>query len=330
MDVALTWKKRSQGDLPTWSRKPSKAGSRITLPKLKLGGDGPGLMFFLVALVVVAVAGARFLGFSPDFSGGSGLPVAGERIETPAAPWIVSDEDGSLGLQGTRSQGAGDLQGTGQTDAPLTLPVAGDDARGPRVIVYHAHGSENYRPHAPHARGGRPGDIVQVGAVLADGLRAEGFVVEHLTEAFDHPQWSEAFARAGEALARLLDEHRDVAAVIDVHRDATADDVAPTLLRARVGDAEAAKVLFVIGEADNPYAERNAAFAEALKRRVDGQLPGLSRGVRLHTNNYNGHLHPRSVQLFIGDYEKTTLEQAKETARLLAPVIAAVLRENPR
>ena len=72
MDVALIWKKRAQGDLPTWSKKPSRTGRRFKLPKLNVAGDGPGLMFFLVALVVVAVAGARFLGFSPDFSGGIG------------------------------------------------------------------------------------------------------------------------------------------------------------------------------------------------------------------------------------------------------------------
>ena len=208
--------------------------------------------------------------------------------------------------------------------------VAADDPKGPRIIVYHAHSSENYRPHPPHARGGRSGDIVQVGAVLAEGLRAEGFVVEHLTETFDHPQWSEAFAKAGEALARMLDEHRDVAAVIDVHRDATADDVAPTMLRARVGDAEAAKVLFVIGEADNPYAERMRPFAEALKRRVDGQLPvcpGACGSIRTTTTVI---FIPAASSCSLATTKRRRWSRRRKQPACWRPSSPPSCRENPR
>src|SRR5690606_35905356 len=102
----------------------------------------------------------------------------------------------------------------------------------------------------------------------------------------------------------------------------------PALLTANVAGTDAARILLVVGEADNPYVERNAAFAETLKNRLDAGLPGLSRGVRLHPNNYNGHLHPRSIQMFVGDYGKTTLEQAKAAVRLVAPVLGALLKEQ--
>lgn len=311
--MALIWK-RGTSDLPSWSKGPARARTRFRLPKLKAGDDGPGLLFFLVALVVVAVAGARFFGFAPELSVETGLPVSGEagsvRVESPRE---AAEERGGAATRGPAAD---------------VLPAGSSGTSPGRVIIYHAHTSENYRPNPPHARGGRPGDVVKVGEELAEGLRREGFAVEHLTQVFDHPQWGEAFARAGDAVARLLDTYKDVVAVIDIHRDATPADAARAALTARVAGEEAARVLFVVGEADNPYASRNAAFAEALKKRVDAQLPGLSRGVRLHTSNYNGHLHPRSVQLFVGDYEKTTLEQARATARLLAPLLAAELREG--
>lgn len=307
MAVALIWKRRTSG-LPSWSKGQDRVGSRrLKLPQIQAGGDGPGILFFLVALVVVAVAGARFLGFAPELD-----LETGQRVSGPAVVAEQGEEPSS------RSQ-PGDL------GVPVTSP-SGSPAM--RVIVYHAHGSENYRPNPPHTRGGRPGDVVKVGAELAEALRREGFAVEHVTRVFDHPQWSEAFQRAGDELARLLDAHQDVAALIDVHRDATSAEVAATALRTRVAGTEAARILLVVGEADNPYADRNTAFAEALKNKLDARLPGLSRGVRLHTNNYNGHLHPRSLQVFIGDYEKTTLEQAVAAARLLAPVLAEVLKET--
>ena len=43
--------------------------------------DGPGLIYILVALVVVAVAGARFLGFSP--SRGHGPPPRRQEESLP-------------------------------------------------------------------------------------------------------------------------------------------------------------------------------------------------------------------------------------------------------
>lgn len=313
--MALIWKKGTS-DLPSWSKRPARARSRIRLPKWKAGEDGPGLLFFLVALVVVAVAGARFLGFAPELSVETGAPLVEESRSVPVeAPGVgAGDGDGAgLGLEAS-GPGAG------------PLPAASSGASPGRVIIYHAHTSENYRPNPPHARGGRAGDVVKVGAELAEGLRREGLTVEHLTQVFDHPQWGEAFARAGDAVARLLDTYNDVVAVIDIHRDATPADVARAAVAVRVAGEDAARVLFVVGEADNPYASRNAAFAESLKNRVDAHVPGMSRGVRLHTSNYNGHLHPRSVQMFIGDYEKTTLDQARAAARLLAPVLAAELR----
>lgn len=314
--MALIWKKGTS-DLPSWSKKPARARARIRLPQWKAGdNDGPGLLFFLVALVVVAVAGARFLGFAPELSVETDAPVVEEqRSVAVEAPGAGAGDGAGMGL---------DREVSGPAAGPL--PAASPGASPGRVIIYHAHTSENYRPNPPHARGGRAGDVVKVGAELAEGLRREGLAVEHLTQVFDHPQWGEAFARAGDAVARLLDTYNDVVAVIDVHRDATPADAARAAAAVRVAGEEAARVLFVVGEADNPYAPRNAAFAEALKNRVDAQLPGMSRGVRLHTSNYNGHLHPRSVQLFIGDYEKTTLEQARAAARLLAPLVAAELR----
>ena len=40
----------------------------------------------------------------------------------------------------------------------------------------------------------------------------------------------------------------------------------------------------------------------------------------------NGHLHPNAVEVYIGDYYDSTLEEAKAAARLLAKVIAAGLQ----
>lgn len=299
MEVAL-WRRKPTAQLPSWSKKEKAPASRprLQLPQVKASADGPGLLFILVALVVVAVAGARFFGFRPD------LPDGGQ----------VAREQQVRGLEQ-------------QEEFPVPAAAPGPSSPG-RVLIYHAHGSENYHPKPPHSRGGRPGDVVQVGAALAAALREEGFQVEHLTEVFDHPEWGQSFARSGEAVARALERYDDVVAVIDIHRDAIPGDGPASVTTATIGNQPVAKILLVVGEADNPYAQRNTAFAEALKTQLDAVVPQLNRGIRLHTNNYNGHLHPRSVQLFIGDYQRNTLEEAERSARLFSKVLAAVLKQE--
>lgn len=295
------WRRRPNAQLPSWSKKEKPAGSRprLRLPQVKASADGPGLLFILVALVVVAVAGARFFGFGPDLPEDSRL-----AREQQVREWPDQQEE-------------------------VPVPAAASGASSPgRVLIYHAHASENYHPKPPHSRGGRPGDVVQVGAALAAELRGEGFQVEHLTEVFDHPEWGQSFRRSGEAVARTLERFDDVVAVIDIHRDAIPGEGPASATTATIGNQTAAKILLVVGEADNPHAQRNTAFAEALKTQMDAVIPELNRGIRLHTNNYNGHLHPRSVQLFVGDYQRNTLEEAQRGARLFARVLSAVLKQE--
>lgn len=296
------WRKRRTAQLPSWSKKepPGRSRMRVRLPQVKAPSDGPGLLFILVALVVVGVAGARLFGFGPEFQDSGRL--------------VLNDPPVGVGMG---------------EEEEAQVPVAASGQEDPRrIIIYHAHGSENYHPQPPHSGGGKAGDIVRVGAALAAALREQGFQVEHLDEVFDQPEWSQSFPRSGEAVAGTLERFDDVLAVIDIHRDAIAGDVPDSATTAQIGEQEAAKVLLVVGEADNPYADRNVAFAEALKGGLEQAIPDLSRGIRLHTNNYNGHLHPRSLQLFIGDYERNTVAQAQAAARLLAPVLAEMLKDE--
>src|SRR5690625_1289146 len=152
----MIWKKRAADGLPTWSKKPTRVRPRLSIPKIKLGGgDGPGLLFFLVALVVVAVAGARFLGFAPDLTEEFGLPAASK-------PVTRSSETLVIGPAGEERSALSD----GEAGTEVPAATSADGASGPRVIIYHAHASENYQPNPPHARGGRRGDIVEVGAEL--------------------------------------------------------------------------------------------------------------------------------------------------------------------
>src|SRR5690606_39647881 len=97
---------------------------------------------------------------------------------------------------------------------------------------------------------------------------------------------------------------------------------------ANIGGRPVARVHLVVGEQGDLYARAIAAFAEALKGKMDAQYPRLSRGIRIQPSDYNGRLHPNAVQVFIGDHRYNTVEEAREAARLFAHVVAEVLREQ--
>ena len=42
----------------------------------------------------------------------------------------------------------------------------------------------------------------------------------------------------------------------------------------------------------------------------------------------SGNLHPNALQVFIGEYRHTTLQQAQRAAELLADVVRAVIDEQ--
>lgn len=248
------------------------------------GGErnGPGLLFILVVLVVVAVLGAKYFGFAPG--GRQVRPVPPKDAQEKAAP-------------------------------EPALPV---------VVIYHSHTTENYSPGDSHTRG-EPGQIVEVGAELGRALEAKGIKTIHITEIHDYPKYSESYPNSLKSLRQVLDTGVVVGAVLDIHRDGLPPRP-PGFTTVKVKDVEAAKILFVVGDENNPYMEQNLAFAEQLRDLVEDMYPGLSRGIKVQHAMLNGYAHPQSATVFIGDYRGNTLAEAKNAAALLAEVAAAYIR----
>lgn len=261
--------------------------------------DGPGLLFILVALVAVAVAGARLLGFTP----GLGTEMVQTRTVSP--------------IETSRSEPEPDSTSPGTTEQ--REPVAS-------VVVYHAHATENYSPSASHTEGGRAGHVVDVGRTFAAWLDDAGISVIHDTAVHDHPSWAGAFSNAAQTVSTIIHQQPDVGAVFDIHRDAIENDVGKDFTTVNINGRPVARILLVVGDQNNPYARENAEFAEMVKARMDALYPGLSRGIRIQRADYNGRLHPNALQVFIGDYRYNTVEEADEAARLFAHVVADLFR----
>lgn len=265
--------------------------------------NGPGLLFILIALVVVAAAGARYF-----------------DLYTPERPTLGPRENvKKTGSPPTESNSTEENSTEGMNIEEPAEPVT--------VLVYHAHTSENYSPHPSHAKNGK-GDILQIGAEFCQAISEKGIKALHLKAGFDLPEYSQAFQKAGQAVERALNENTGVKAVIDIHRDGLPKSKGDGYTTAEVAGQKVAKILFVVGDVSNPNRQTNTAFAETVKARLNAMYPNVARGIKVQHRNLNGRLHPNTLTVYVGDYHDNNLEEAKRSARILAEVVAAVLMEK--
>jgi hypothetical protein len=222
--------------------------------------DGPGLTLVLVALVVVAVLGAKYFGFAPKRDPGS------------------------------------------SHEQQLQEQEPGDSA--PMVIIYTAHPTENYAPSPPHAKGA--GDVVSVASSLEEALRGRS-LRPRLVAGNALTSWSQAFPEARRVLQPIVDTAGALGAILDIHRDA---------------------IESIVGDVENPYVADNLKFAEVVRSQLEALAPGITRGVKVLHENVNGDLHPRSLQMHIGDYTDNTMEEALAAVPIIAQAIAKVLEQG--
>lgn len=249
--------------------------------------NGPGILFILVVLVVVAIVGAKFFGFTPN---GLKLP-----------------------------------QGIGKSETGEQTPQDGQGV--PKVLVYYSHTSENYQPAEPHAKG-KAGQIVDVGTEMVRALEAQGILALHVTTAHDHPNYDEAFVHSLATVNEVLAANDGIEVVLDIHRDALPADKPDGYTTVEIDGKPVAKLLLVVGDLSNPLADQNLAFAELLRDKLNMVYPGIMRGIKVQHGDYNGKVHPNSVQVFIGEYHDNTAEEAKAAAKYLAEGVAALIKEG--
>lgn len=251
-------------------------------PGLLQDKDGPGLTFILVALVVVAVLGAKYFGFTPWKKAPAGTP----------------------------------QQSTQQPSVSETAPL---------VLLYTAHPSENYAPNPAHAKG--TGDIAQVAQALQSALQQQKLRAQ-LVENIPVTPWSQAFTTAYSVLQPVVAGAQGLAAIVDVHRDAI-DGKPDGYTTVLVNQKPVAKILLVVGDVDNPNLEANLAFAEEVRAELEALVPGICRGVKIMHDQVNGNLHPKAVQVHIGEYADNNTDEAQAAANYLAQAVARVLQRQP-
>jgi stage II sporulation protein P len=257
-------------------------------------------------------------------------PAIDETVSTTIAPFTTAEAD-AISITGGCSYSV-DKQSL--LLEPLSLAPASD---GPQVLIIHTHTSESYRPEpgweyteSDTLRTEDPNyNVVRVGRELADALEALGVETLHDETVHDVPSYNDSYARTLEDIQADLEANPSIQLVLDIHRDAIADEygnfVSTSVL---VDGVSTARVMLVVGTDEggltHPNWEQNLSCALKLQTLIERNTPGLCRSLNLRTERFNQHTSPGALLLEIGS-SGDTLAEALEAANQIAPAIAQLL-----
>ena len=201
----------------------------------------------------------------------------------------------------------------------------------PQVLILHTHATESYILHNEKyytendtARNtNNEYNMVALGKIISDNLNSAGIVTLHDTTQHDNPSYNESYARAAKTINKYLKEYPSIKIVIDLHRDALAEnDTDKVKVTADINGKKAAQVMLVMGSQSGsvknfPNWKENLKLATKLQQTLESMYPSLSRSIHFMSKNYNESLTTGSMLIEIGT-DGNTIEEAKYSAELLS------------
>ncbi len=220
------------------------------------------------------------------------------------------------------------------TEEMLTPNV---DVNTKDIVIYHTHSCESYTPtkNFEYKASGnfRTTDIkysvVRVGTELTKYLEHYGYNVIHDTTLYDYPSYSASYDRSLKGVAKILEENENTDILFDIHRDAIGDSsYAPTV---KIGDEEAAQMMFVIGSngggSKHDNWNENLKLAIKIQEKANELYPGLFKPIILRDSRYNQQLAKGASIIEVGA-TGNTMEQCLNSMKYLSKVLSEVLVEE--
>lgn len=208
------------------------------------------------------------------------------------------------------------------------------DINTKNILIYHTHTCESYTPTENfkyEASGNfRTKDLncnmVRVGAELEKYMKYYGYNVLHDTTIYDS-SYSQSYDRSLKGVAKLLEKNKDTDILFDIHRDAIGDSsYAPTV---KIGDEEAAQLMFVIGSngggSEHDNWNENLKLAIKIQEKANELYPGLFKPIVLRDSRYNQQLAKGASIIEVGA-TGNTMEQCLSSMKYLSKVLSEVLK----
>lgn len=214
-------------------------------------------------------------------------------------------------------------------NSPLKFKVEKNGA--PQVLIMHTHTTETFlsenRDFYTDIDQSRTTDtnknMAFLGKIVADKLNGAGIVTLHDTTLHDYPSYSGSYSRSAKTVSSYLKKYPDIKIVIDLHRDAIAqNDTDKVKLTADINGKKAAQIMLVMGAQAGsvknfPNWKENLKLAVKLQQNLEIMYPSLARSISLVAKNYNGSLSTGSMLIEIGT-DANSIEEVTYSAELLS------------
>lgn len=202
-----------------------------------------------------------------------------------------------------------------------------------KVAIYHTHTCESYTPTEQYqytASGNfRTIDlnysVSRVGDELEKALNSYGCTVIHDRTYHDYPAYNGSYSRSLITAQNMLSANPDAEIVIDLHRDAIADETYGP--RVKIGDEYVSQLMFVIGTDGSNSAHtnwlQNLKFAIKIQQKANELYPGLFKPIILRNSEYNQHVAKAACIIEVGS-TGNTLEESMGAMKYLARIIEEI------
>ena len=214
---------------------------------------------------------------------------------------------------------------------PLSWDLTGDE---PKVLIVHTHGSESFLPTkdyqetTPYHTLNTDYNMVSVGDLVANKLKAAGISVLHDRSLHDEPSYNAAYNNSRKSVQAYLEEHPSICLVLDLHRDSIEDEAGNQVAQTVFSQgATVAPLMLVVGTdyggLRHPQWQETLSIALKLQIQLEELCPGICRNINLRTQRFNQDLSPGAMLVEVGA-SGNTRQEALRAAEILAQGILSL------
>lgn len=220
----------------------------------------------------------------------------------------------------------------------LQQPLCADFQQdGPQVLIVHTHTTEAYSREAgqnyEELVNARTLDerynMIRVGQEVAAVLESHGIGVVHDTTINDYPSYNGSYDRMKTIIEENLAQYPTIQMVLDIHRDAAADEAGnPLPLTTTIQAEEYAKIMLVVGTDEgglyHPNWQQNLSCALKLQALLNRDWADLCRSLDLRQERFNQNQTPCSLLVEFGT-DGNTLAQALLSANAFGQALSELI-----
>lgn len=201
----------------------------------------------------------------------------------------------------------------------------------PTVLIVHSHATESYENTEGYQESSAyrtldPNyNVVSIGDALVQLLEIGGVKALHDRQLHDHPSYSDAYGNSRAAVQAYLDQYPSIRLVLDLHRDAVADDDGDQVKYTAETNPAAAQLMLVVGTDAGGLSHakwpENMSLAVKFHAHLEKLCPGICRPISFRTQRFNQDLSTGALLVEVGSAGNTRQEALKAVEYLARAIL---------